>query len=242
VHNDRVSGRRLGIALAAVVLTVTACSGGSSSTPSIGPTGSSSPTTTSPATTPPTTLPPTSSPPTSSTTSKPPTSHHTIAVVEGVHLTPEGTRLRLGAGARVSWKPNQRTTGVIRLAVTRLQQVRLKAFRDFVLDAATRRSTPYFVHATVTNLGRTDLSHVAVPLYLLDRHRTLIQASTFRSRFQACPSRALPSKFVHGKRAKVCLVYFAPRHGRLRAMSFRPSQDFSAITWRGHVHPPPTQH
>jgi hypothetical protein len=236
VHNDRVSGRRLGIALAAVVLTVTACSGGSSSTPSLGPTGSSSPTTTSPTTSPPTTAS------TTSTTSKPPTSHHTIAVVQGVHPTPEGTRLKLGGAARVSWKPDQKTTGVIRLAVTRLQQVRLKAFRDFVLDAATRRSTPYFVHATVTNLGRSNLSHVAVPLYLLDRHRTLIQASTFRSRFKACPSRALPSKFGHGKRAKVCLVYFAPRHGRLRAMSFRPSQDFSAITWRGHVHPPPTKH
>jgi hypothetical protein len=241
VHNDRVSGRRLGIALAAVVLTVTACSGGSSSTPPIGPTGSSSPTTSSPTTTAPTTGSTTSPPTTASTTSKPPTSHHTTAVVQGVHLTPEGTRLKLGAAARVSWKPDQKTTGVIRLAVTRLQQVRLTAFHDFVLDAVTRRSTPYFVHATVTNLGRSNLSHVAVPLYLLDRHRTLIQASTFRSRFKACPSRALPSRFVHGKRAKVCLVYFAPRHGRLRAMSFRPSQDYAAITWRGHVHPPPTK-
>jgi hypothetical protein len=33
----------------------------------------------------------------------------------------------------------------------------------------------------------------------------------------------------------VCLVYFVPDHGRLVAVSFRPSQDFQAITWTGRI-------
>ena len=61
----------------------------------------------------------------------------------------------------------------------------------------------------------------------------------FRASFKACPSRALPKHFVRGKRVTVCLVYFVPRHGRLAAVAFRPTQDFNAITWRGHVFAPP---
>ena len=50
---------------------------------------------------------------------------------------------------------------------------------------------------------------------------------------RACPSTPLPAKFTHGKKASVCLVYFAPDHGKLVAISFRPTQDFDAITWTG---------
>src|SRR5947207_15645642 len=106
----------------------------------------------------------------------------------------------------------------------------IKAFSDWRLDRATQKSTPYFVHATVRNLGRSDLSGKPVPLYLLDRRNTLIQASTFQAEYAPCPSRPLPKKFTHRKRTSVCLVYFAPDHGKLVAISFRPSQDFDAIT------------
>ena len=46
------------------------------------------------------------------------------------------------------------------------------------------------------------------------------------------PEPPLPAKFTHGKRTSVCLVYFAPDHGKLAAVSFRPTQDFDAITWQ----------
>ena len=45
----------------------------------------------------------------------------------------------------------------------------------------------------------------------------------------------MPAKFTHGKKATVCLVYFAPGHGTLTAVSFRPTQDYDAITWTGPV-------
>jgi hypothetical protein len=155
--------------------------------------------------------------------------------VDGVTLTAPGSQLKLGETAKVSWKPDQRTVGVIAVTVTKLQKEPIKAFSAWRLGPATQKSTPYFVKATVRNLGRTNLSGKPVPLYLLDGRNTLLQSSTFQARFAPCPSRPLPRRFKHGKKAAVCLVYFAPDHGKLVAISFRPTQDFDAITWKGKV-------
>jgi hypothetical protein len=152
-----------------------------------------------------------------------------------VKLTPQGTRLGLGDTARVSWQPDQKTTGVISVTVTGLLRMPISTFSAWRLKGDVRRSTPYFVHATVRNLGHSDLSHAAVPLYLLDRRETLLEASTFRARFTPCPSTPLPAGFKRGHQASVCLVYFVPRHGRLVAISFRPTQEFDGITWEGQV-------
>jgi hypothetical protein len=157
------------------------------------------------------------------------------STVQGVKLTDQGTALEVGQAATVSWQPTQKQTGVITVSVTKLEKVPISAFSSWRLDAATKKSTPYFVHATVRNTGTTALSGVPVPLYLLDGRNTLLQASTFRAQFPPCPSTPLPAKFTHGKKAAVCLVYFAPGHGTLTAISFRPTQDFDAITWTGPV-------
>ena len=209
-HNDRVTRRTALAALVAVAALVLAgCGGGSgSSTPGATGTGSSS---------------------------APGSQSSSSTVVDGVKLTAQGSQLKLGDTARVSWSPDQKTVGVIAVSVTKLQKMSIKAFSDWRLDRATQKSTPYFVHATVRNLGRSDLSGKPVPLYLLDRRNTLIQASTFQAEYKPCPSRPLPKKFTRHKRTSVCLVYFAPDHGKLVAISFRPSQDFDAITWKGRI-------
>jgi len=155
--------------------------------------------------------------------------------VDGVTLTPQGTHLKVGDSARVSWQPDQKTTGVIGVTVTGLSKMPISAFSAWRLKPQTRRSTPYFVHATVRNLGKSNLSGVAVPLYLLDQRETLHQASRFEAMFTPCPSRPLPAKFTKGAKAEVCLVYFVPQHGKLVAISFRPTEDFDAITWEGQV-------
>src|SRR6476646_10037777 len=221
MHNDRVNRRPLACAaiLAGATLVLAGCGGNGSSAPAAGSAGSSGTSATSRTTTTPTA-------PTSS-------SSDTTVTVQGVPLTAQGTKLKVGQSARVSWHPNQKTTGVMKVSVTKLQKVPISAFSDWRLDPATVKSTPYFVHATVHNLGRTPLSGVPVPLYLLDGRNTLLQPSTFRALFPACPSAPLPAKFTRGKKTSVCLVYFAPDHGKLVAVSFRPSQDFDAITWAG---------
>jgi hypothetical protein len=236
VHNERVIRRVLPALAVVSALALAGCGGGNSSEPSAGGTGSSSPASSG-------TSSDTSSSPTQSTsqsTSRSPSS--SPAVVDGVTMTAQGSQLRLGQTARVSWKPDQKTVGVIAVSVTRLQKMPISAFSDWRLNAATQRSTPYFVHATVRNLGRSDLSNTPVPLYLLDQRNTLLQASTFQASYAACPSRPLPARFTRNKRTTVCLVYFAPDHGRLVAISFRPTEDFDAITWKGAPAKPKKKH
>jgi hypothetical protein len=193
-----------------LALVLAGCGGGSSSEPRTGGSGSSTPTGLS--------------------------SGSTLSgQVDGIQLTPQGSHLKLGQTARVSWQPTKKTTGVIAVSVTGIFKMPISAFSAWRLNGATRRSTPYFVHAKVRNLGKSDLSHVAVPLYLLDQRETLLQASTFQAKFTPCPSHPLPSKFKRGDKTQVCLVYFAPDHGKLAAISFRPTESFNAITWQGDV-------
>jgi hypothetical protein len=222
VHNDRVIRRtppiRTAAVLAVLALALAACTGSGSSSPTADSSnGSSNPGGT------------------VSTSTGSASGSPSPTVVEGVTLSAQGSRLKVGDSAKVSWKPNQKTTGVVKVRVTRLQKVPIGTFSDWQLTGPVLRSTPYYVHAKVTNLGRSDLSRVPVPLYLLDGRNTLLQSSTFRAEFKPCSSRPLPDGFKRGKRADVCLVYFVPNHGKLVAVSFRPTQDFDAITWSGKV-------
>jgi hypothetical protein len=213
-----VIGRALLPALvAAGALTLGGCGGGGSSSPAAGGTDSDSTSTS------------------AGSSSSDGGSSTTPPVVDGVTLTAQGSRLRVGQTARVSWKPDQHTVGVLAIRVTKLQKMPISAFSDWRLDPATQRSTPYFVHATVRNLGKSNLSGAAVPLYLLDQDNVLMQASSFQAQYPPCPSRPLPARFTHDKRTSACLVYFVPRHGKLTAISFRPTQSFQAITWTGRV-------
>jgi hypothetical protein len=224
VHNDRVTRRVLPALAAVAALVLAGCGGGSgSSTPSAAGTDSASSSQGSPS-------------------GPSPSASESRTVVDGVTLTAQGSELKVGQTARVSWRPDQKTVGVIAVSVTKLVRMPISAFSDWRLNAATQRSTPYFVHATVRNIGRSDLSGQPVPLYLLDQRNTLLQASTFQASYAACPSRPLPAKFTRSKRTSVCLVYFAPDPGRLVATSFRPSQSFQAITWTGPLAKPGKHH
>jgi len=222
VHNDRVMSRIAGPATVALAgLLLAGCGGGGGdSSPSAGD-GSSS-----------------SGGFSQSSGSPDGTPAPSQAVVQGVKLSPEGAKLHVGQSARVSWKPDQTSTAVASIAVTRLQRMPIGTFADWRLPPETLKSTPYFVHATVRNLGRTDLGGAPVPLYLLDQRNTLLQSSSFQAQFKACPSTPLPAKFTRGKKVAVCLVYFVPDHGKLIAISFRPTQAFDAITWDGPVRSP----
>ena len=164
-----------------------------------------------------------------------------LPVPDGVELTPPGSRLALGEPATVAYEPRQDQVGVLTITVTRLEKTTFKqSFAGWKLDAATRRTNPYFVRAKVENVGDTDLGGRNVPLYIVDGRNTLIEASSFASTFKPCPVGQFPKKFGHGDRANVCLVYLSPQHGDLTAASFRPTQEFSPITWTGKLTRPET--
>lgn len=154
---------------------------------------------------------------------------------DGVTLTDEGSDLELGATATVAWEPRAGVVGVLDITVEQIEQATLKDFTGWTLDKTTRQSTPYFIRGQVENTGDIDLGGLPVPLYIVDGTNTLIQASSFASRFKPCRSEPLPAKFAPGKQREVCLVYLAPERGELEAVSFRPTQEFDPITWTGKI-------
>ncbi len=159
-----------------------------------------------------------------------------LPVPDGVDLTAQGSRLDLGKPAVVAYEPRQDTVGVLDIKVTSMEKTTFaSSFKGWQLDAQTKKTNPYFVRATVENVGKADLGGRPVPLYIVDGRNTLIEASTFASTFTPCPSKPFPAKFKHGDTVKACLVYLSPKHGDLTAVSFRPTQDFDPITWTGKL-------
>jgi hypothetical protein len=159
-----------------------------------------------------------------------------LPVPDGVTLTPQGTHLSVGDEAVVAYEPRQDEVGVLDLTVTKLERTTTKkTLSAWQLTDAQQKSTPYFVHVTVKNVGESDLGGRRVPLYVVNEDNLLLESTPFASSFEACPSTALPDKFGPGAAADVCLVYLAPDHGSLEAVSFRPEETFDPIYWTGEV-------
>ncbi len=159
-------------------------------------------------------------------------------VPEGIELTAQGSELSVGDSATVAYEPRQDEVGALDIKVTRLVDADFKQFVGWRITPETRQTSPYFVYATVTNVGDTDLGGDEVPLYAVDGDNKLIEASTFQSTFKPCPRGTFPKKFGNGDTGKFCMVYLAPDRGELTAVSFRPTEDFNPITWTGDLEKP----
>ena len=121
-----------------------------------------------------------------------------------------------------------------------MRQGSLADLAGYQLDDATKASTPYYVSVAVKNVGSGDVGGSPIPLYLADSETPplLINSSSFNNSFKTCPSQALPASFAAGASASTCLVYLAPNHGTMSAISFRPLMKFAPILWTGVVEPP----
>lgn len=216
-HNDRVRTRSLrALALGSAVvlfpaLTLSACGGqaGSGKQPSPSTSASSSPAT--------------------------PTPSPSVTVPSGVKLTKPGSTLHLGEAATVAYQPNDKRGTVLRIQVQKLQRGTIKQLSAYVLDKNTRKSTPYYVHVKVKNVGTGDVGRTDVPLWVVDQDNTLIHSSSFTNTYRRCQSKSLPKKFGPGQSIRGCLVYLVPDHGRLTGVSFRPLQAVAPIEWHGKV-------
>lgn len=172
----------------------------------------------------------------SATPSASPSPSSYLPVPAGVTLSDQGSELAVGQRATVAWQPRQDVTGVIDVRIDRLEKTSLKkSFVGWKIPPETETSTPYFVRATITNRGDTDLGGRAIPLYVVDGADTLIEATSFASVFKPCRDGQFPASFPTGASTQACLVYFAPDAGKLTAVSFRPTQEFDPITWTGKV-------
>ena len=162
----------------------------------------------------------------------------TVNVPEDASLTEGGEELGFGDAATVVFEPNQQRGTVLELTVDKIAQGSLRDFSGFILDPATKSSTPYYVDVSVENLGEGDVGGFAVPLYGVDSKNTLLQASAFTTSFKKCPSQPLPEKFKGADTFDSCLVYLASKNRDLQAVSFRPAQEFDPIEWKGDISKP----
>ena len=159
----------------------------------------------------------------------------TVEVPEGVTLTPYGTSLQFGEAATVAYEPNKKRSSVLELTVRKVSRASISELGAYVLDEATRKSTPYYVDVTVKNVGDGDLGRIDVPLYLVDSKDTLIHSSSFTNTFKPCPSQPLPAKFAANASISTCLLFLAPAGSEYRQISYRPVQEVEPILWEGEA-------
>jgi len=162
-----------------------------------------------------------------------------LPVPDGVELTEPGSELDVGESGVIAWQPRQNLVGVLDITVTRLEKTSFaESFEGWDVKAEQNKDvTPYFVRATVTNVGDTNLSERLVPLYATDTSDTLIEPTKFTEEFKPCPGGTLPRGYLAGESTEVCMVYLIGDGLQLGGVTFRPTEAFEAITWSGEIQP-----
>ena len=160
-----------------------------------------------------------------------------LPVPDGVELTAPGTELEVGTSGVIAWQPRQNLVGVLDINVTQLVRTTFaQSFEGWDVKAEQKKGlTPYFVRATVANLGETNLSQRHVPLYAVDSDDTLVEPTEFTDDFEACPGGALPRGFFSDDSTEVCMVYLVGEGLELSGVTFRPTEEFEPITWTGPI-------
>ncbi len=161
-----------------------------------------------------------------------------VTVPEGVAVTAQGTDLSFGEPAVVAFEPDQKTSTLLEMTVTKAREGSLDDFKGFILDDPYKRKANYFyVDVTVKNVGEGDVGGSPIPLWGVDGDNTLLPPVNFTTEFKKCASTPLPKKFKAGDSVDTCLVYLSPDKGTLESLSFRPDQAFDPIEWTGDIKP-----
>ena len=168
-------------------------------------------------------------------TSPEPTATESETAAGGKAVTPPGTQLSFGDSATVAYEDGDKET-LLSLRVESAVQGSLEDFEGFSLDDPyKRRGNYYYVRVMVKNAGKNTTGDVPVPLWGISGDNTLLQAVQFKSSFAKCPTEPLPAKFKPKDTFKTCLVYLSPNKGKLQGVSYRPTEQFEPIEWRGPV-------
>ena len=118
-----------------------------------------------------------------------------LPVPEGVELSPEGSQFEVDDTATVAYELRQGVVGVLDIRVSRLEKTRFKkSFVGWDLDQGQKKSNPYFVRATITNRGETDLGGKKVPLYIVDGDQHPGRGHDVRQRVPTLRARCLPQE------------------------------------------------
>lgn len=154
-----------------------------------------------------------------------------VPVPEGVELTEPGSTLEVGEAATAPYVSGGSRASVVTVRVTAIVRGTSADLRSFSLTPAAARSTPWYVHTVMRDVGEGRLGRAPVPVYGYDTDSTYFPPADLHGGLDACPSRPPPADFGPGDTLRTCLVFFVPPPARLAAVQLRGVPDAEPISW-----------
>jgi hypothetical protein len=155
----------------------------------------------------------------------------TAATTNADGTTVAGTELKIGDKAIVPFDADKEDSSQIKLVVSKVDKGQVADLERFDLDDKAKKSTVYYVHTVVKNLGPEPLSGKQVTLYGKVSDEQVVPPVIFGSTFPMCDYEPLPKKFTKGKVAQGCQVMLAPKHGKISEVQWRPVDNSEPISW-----------
>ncbi len=150
----------------------------------------------------------------------------------GVTLTEPSTELAPGTAATVVLEVGDGASSAVTLTVDKITKGKIKDFRFFSLDAASKSSTPYYVKATVANEGPAGLGGLGAPFVAHDDANTIVPPNVINGAFKPCPSTSLPKSFLAGDEASMCLVFLIAKGRTLVSVDAQSDDPATAVRWK----------
>jgi hypothetical protein len=169
---------------------------------------------------------------TSKPTSSTPTSTKPTANPDGTTLM--GTTLAIGKRATVRYRVNPRRASVLAIRVVGVHHGRLRDLRGFTLGPRARSSSVYYARVKVRNVGNGDLGGRRLALYAKVTDSLVVPPVSFGSAFPRCRDPHLHRPFRKNAQATLCMVFLAPRHGKVTQIQWRIPSSPNAISWALH--------
>jgi hypothetical protein len=151
-------------------------------------------------------------------------------IPDGVHITAGGAKRELGKPATVVYEIEQRAASAVTVTVTEVVTGDLATdFRFFNLPEEVKSSTPIYVHVRVKNEGPSGMGGVALPILVRTDKDQVFPPNDLVGNFRPCPKSALPTSFLTGATAEICLVYLLPKGQQAASIDVQTGEPKDAI-------------
>jgi hypothetical protein len=156
-------------------------------------------------------------------------------------ITAPGTKLKLGDTAHVTFKPlnapsTSKKTYKLDVSVLKIEKGSIGDFKNVTLDAAQKKSTPYYISVKVSNPGgevpvKNDDPDIRFDA--IDDRGQQQGSVTFLGTFDRCDDASAPAPFANGKSYESCLTYLLPGGGSITQVNWSGSDPYvlKPVTW-----------
>ena len=151
-----------------------------------------------------------------------------------------GTSLKVGQTATVpfdttlkSGKPGP--SYKLKVQVHSMDKGTLADFNGIQLDATEKASTPYYVKATITNVGpakiNTSSNDPGIQIEGVDKTGQTQQSVTFFGDFPKCDEKSAPNPMAAGSSFDTCLTFLIP--GGIQKVAYTGTESYieKPVTW-----------